>query len=422
MACFVAGTPYALLRWGQVGGGIARQWGNYDGGNGHYRGAWNVAGYSDFFLFDGLGVAGCLLTLAGLAILARRRPRTLAVWLGFALPSLLIHLSRATHFMQNMLPLIVACALPVGVAATELPALLARRAPRLQPILLAALLALLALPPLARSLAYVGRQNAGDSRVQLLAWIDAQVPPGARIAAELKPVPDPGEARWTDVPSLPAHDLQWYREQGYAYLVASSKRWGQLAPPAAYDPFLASQVAAFGPLERDEQLGPRLLVFATGLAATDATTPLPGDVRIGGARLAGVSIGDPSTDGSPPMLVPTRSFKPGGVLGLRTFWQVEQPFDQNYSIFVHLLDADGQRPTQRDAPPWQGRFPTSAWRPGSLVVDANDVYLPPGLPPGEYRVVVGMYEPVSGARPPVTLDGVPLPAGAIEVATISVAP
>ncbi len=422
VACFVAGTPYALLRWGQVGGGIARQWGNYGGENGHYRGAWNVAGYSEFFLFDGLGVAGCLLTLAGLAILARRRPRTLAVWLGFALPSLLIHLSRATHFMQNMLPLIVACALPVGVAATELPALLARRAPRLQPILLAALLALLALPPLARSLAYVGRQAAGDSRVQLLAWIDAQVPPGARIAAELKPVPDPGEARWTDVPSLPAHDLQWYREQGYAYLVASSKRWGQFAPPATYNPFLASQVAAFGPLQRDEQLGPRLLVFTTGLAASDATTPLPGDVRIGGARLAGVSIGDPSADGSPPMLVPTRSFKPGGVLGLRTFWQVEQPFDQNYSIFVHLLDADGQRPTQRDAPPWQGRFPTSAWRPGSLVVDANDVYLPPGLPPGEYRVVVGMYEPISGARPPVTLDGVPLPAGAIEVATISVVP
>ena len=422
VACFVAGTPYALLRWGQVGGGIARQWGNYGGENGHYRGAWNVAGYSEFFLFDGLGVAGCLLTLAGLAILARRRPRTLAVWLGFALPSLLIHLSRATHFMQNMLPLIVACALPVGVAATELPALLARRAPRFQPILLAALLALLVLPPLARSLAYVGRQAAGDSRVQLLAWIDAQVPPGARIAAELKPVPDPGEARWTDVPSLPAHDLQWYREQGYAYLVASSKRWGQLAPPATYNPFLASQVAAFGPLQRGEQLGPRLLVFATGLAASDATTPLPGDVRIGGARLAGVSIGDPSADGSPPMLVPTRLFKPGGVLGLRTFWQVEQPFDQNYSIFVHLLDADGQRPTQRDAPPWQGRFPTSAWRPGSLVVDANDIYLPPGLPPGEYRVVVGMYEPIGGARPPVTLDGAPLPAGSVEVATISVAP
>jgi hypothetical protein len=422
IACFVVGTPYALLSWGQVGGGIARQWTNYGGVNGHYRGAWNASGYGEFFLFDGLGLAGCLLTLAGLLLLGLRRPRILAVWLGFALPSLLVHLSRPTHFMQNMLPLIVACALPVGVAATELPALLARRAPRLQPLALAALLALVALPPLARSLAHVGRQAAGDSRVQLLAWIDANVPPGARIAGELKAVPGPGEARWTDLPSLLTYDLAWYRAQGYAYLVGSSKRWGQFAPPATYAPLLARQVAAFGPLERDDMLGPRIVVIDTGLVAADATTPIAGDLRIGGARLVGVTLGDPSAEGEPPMLVPTRMFKPGGVLGLRTFWQVETSFDRDFFIFVHLLDASGNRPTQRDAPPWQGRFPTTGWRVGSLVVDSNDVYLPPNLAPGEYRVVIGMYEPGSGARPPVTRDGVPLPDGQIEVGTITVAP
>lgn len=419
---FVAGTPYALLSWGQVGGGIARQWTNYGGANGHYRGAWNVGGYAEFFLLDGLGVAGSLLTIAGLAILARRRPAVLAVWFGFGLPSLLVHLSRPTHFMQNMLPLVVACALPVGVAATELPALLARRAPRLQPLLLAALVALVAVPPLARSLTYVGRQAAGDSRVQLLGWIDASVPPGARVAAELKPVPGPTEARWTDVPSLPAHDLAWYRAQGYAYLVGSSKRWGQLAPPERYAPLLERQVAAFGPLRRAEMLGPRLVVIDTGLTAADAQTPLPGEVLVGGARLAGVTIGDPSADGQPPMLVPTREFRAGGVLGLRTFWEVREPFGQDYFIFVHLVDAGGQRPTQRDAPPWQGRFPTSTWRPGTLVVDANDVYLPPGLAPGEYRVIVGMYDPATFARPPVTADGAPVPEGQVEVGAIRVVP
>lgn len=420
VACFVAGTPYALLAWGQVGGGIARQWTNYGGANGHYRGAWNVAGYADFFLFDGLGVAGVLLTAAGLAIIAWRRPRVLAVWLGFALPSLLVHLSRPTHFMQNMLPLVVACALPVGVAATELPALLARRSPRLRPALLALMLALVVAPPLARSAEHVARQAAGDSRLQLLAWIDANVPPGARIAGELKPVPGPTEARWTDVPSLPAHDLAWYREQGYAYLVGSSKRWGQFAPPEAYAPLLERQVAAFGPVRREDMLGPRLVVIDTGLAAADAGVPLAGEVQIGGARLAGVTIGDPSADGQPPMLVPAREFKAGGVLGLRTFWEVREPFAQDYFIFVHLLDASGQRPAQRDAPPWQGRFPTSTWRPGSLVVDANDVYLPPGLPAGEYRVVVGMYDPATWARPPATIDGAPLPDGQVEVGTITV--
>jgi hypothetical protein len=322
--------------------------------------------------------------------------------------------------MQNMLPLIVACALPVGVAVTELPALLARRAPRLRPMLLAALLALLALPPLAGSLAYVGRQAAGDSRVQLLAWLDAEVPPGARVAAELKAVPGPSEARWVDVPSLPAHDLAWYRAQGFAYLVGSSKRWGQLAPPASYGPLLEREVAAFGPLEREEMLGPRLVVIDTGLQANDAALSLDGDVRVGAARLAGVTLGDPSAGGEPPMLRPTREFRAGGVLGIRSFWEPREPFDRDYLIFVHLIDANGGRPTQRDAAPWQGRFPTSSWRPGSLVVDANDVYLPPGMPPGEYRVVMGMYDPATGARPPATRDGVPLPDGQVEVATIRV--
>jgi hypothetical protein len=422
MICFVAGTPYALLSWGQVGGGIARQWNNYGGANGHYRGAWNIAGYADFFLFDGLGVAGCLLTAAGVALLAWRRPRVLAVWLGFALPSLLIHLSRATHFMQNMLPLVIACALPVGVAVTELPGLLPRRLAMLAPVALALLLALMTTPPLMRSLDTVGRQAAGDGRLQLLAWLDSDVAPGARVAAELKPVPGPTEARWTDVPSLPAHDLAWYRAQGYAYLVASSKRWGQMEPPAAYEPLLVGQVAEFGPRLPDQMLGPRLLVIDTGLTADDAPDLLEAEVRVGPTRLSGVLVGDPSADGEPPMLAPTRELRAGGVLGLRTFWQVEAPFAQDYLIFVHVLDANGQRPTQRDAPPWQGRFPTSTWRSGSLVVDANDVYLPPGLAPGEYRVVVGMYDPVSGARAPLTIDGVPQPDGQVEVATITVIP
>ncbi len=423
MAGFVAGTPYVLLRWRQVSGGIVTQWGNYGGGNGHYRGAWNVAGYVEFFLGDGLGIPGCLLVAAGLAILAWRRPRVLAVWLGFALPSLLLHLSRPTHFMQNMLPLLVACALPAGVAVVELPGLLARRGAR--PGRAAALVVLtlaLALPLATRSLAYVGRQAAGDSRLQVLAWIEANVPPGVRIAAELKPVPSPTEARWTFVPSLVAHDLAWYRAQGYGYLIASSDRWGQFTPPPAYAALSDRVVAAFGPqLRREEMSGPRLLVIDTGLSAADVT-PLAPSVTIGGARLLGVAVGAPTGDGEPPALVPGTSFKPGDVLGLRSFWLVETPFTTDYAIFVHVIDAAGGRPTQRDAQPWQGRFPTSTWRPGAIVVDHNDVYLPPNLPPGEYRVVMGLYDPATGARSPVTADAIPVPAGAVEVARIRVVP
>ncbi len=455
VVCFVVGTPYSLLSFGEVSGGVLRQWGNYRGENGQYRGAWNIAGYVEFFTSEGLSPLLCVAVFVGLILLGRRRPRMLAVWLGFALPSLLIHLSRPTHFMQNMLPLLVACALPVGVAVVEAGRLVqgsknlyravtrgredaktrgcedARTRfgmnldTRYLPFLGAGVgviaATILLLPVALTSAAYVSRQAAGDSRVQLIAWIDQNVPPGTRIAAELKPVPGDTEQRWTDVPLMAAHDMAWYRAQGYAYLVLSAKRWGQPEPTPAYLPLISTGVLVeFGSARRDDMLGSRLLVVATGLASADVPHPIPGELRFGGARLLGLAIGDPSADGRPPMLVPDGTLRPGGVLGLRTFWQVDAPFADDLSIFVHLIDANGGVPTQRDAPPWQGRFPTSTWRAGTMVVDANDVYLPPGLAPGSYRVVLGMFNPATGARPAVTFNGAPVPSGEYEVATITV--
>ncbi|MEI6778063.1 MAG: glycosyltransferase family 39 protein [Chloroflexales bacterium] len=423
VACFVVGTPYALLSFGEVGGGVVRQWGNYSGENGQYRGAWNLGGYIEFFTSEGLSPLLCVAVFVGLILLGWRRPRVLAVWLGFALPSLLIHLSRPTHFMQNMLPLLVACALPVGVAVVEVGRLGARYRPSVGVGIGAIVATILLLPSTLTSAAYVGRQAVGDSRVQLVSWIDQNVPPGTRIAAELKPIPGDTEQRWTDVPSLAAHDMAWYRAQGYAYLVLSAKRWGQLEPTPAYAHLLsAGVVAEFGSSRRDDMLGPRLLVVATGLAPADVPRPIPGELRFGGARLLGLAVGVPSADGKPPMLVPDGTLRPGGVLGLRTFWQVDEPFADDFSLFVHLIDVNGGVPTQRDAPPWQGRFPTRTWRVGTMVVDANDVYLPPGLAPGTYRVVVGMFNPASGARPVVTFNDAPVPIGEYEVATITVVP
>jgi hypothetical protein len=423
VTCFVAGTPYALLSFGEVGGGVVRQWNNYGGENGQYRGAWNIGGYAEFFTTEGLSPLLCVAVLAGLILLGRRRLRVLAVWLGFALPSLLIHLSRPTHFMQNMLPLLVACALPVGVAIVEAGRIAARHSQAIGVAAIAVVAGTLLLPAAATSLTYVGRQAGGDTRVQLIDWIGQHVPPGTRIAAELKPVPGDTEQRWTDVPTMATHDLAWYRAQGYAYLVLSSKRWGQLEPPPSYDKLLSAGVTAeFGSDRRDDMLGSRLLVIATGLVPADVPRPVPGELRFGGVRLLGVAVGNPSADGAPPMLVPAGELRAGGVLGLRTFWQVDAPFPDDLYIFVHLIDANGGVPTQRDAPPWQGRFPTSSWRAGTMVVDANDVYLPPGLAPGTYRVVVGMFNPATNARPAVMFNGAPVPSGEYEVTTITVTP
>jgi hypothetical protein len=215
------------------------------------------------------------------------------------------------------------------------------------------------------------------------------------------------------------HDLAWYRRQGYAYLIASSDAWEQWAVPESYSRFAERPpLAEFGGASPRDMLGPRLVIYATGLAATDAPDRPPGDLRIGGARLAGTALGQLEPKTPQLGLRSTREFKPGDVLGLRTFWSVDQPFDQDFFIFVHLLDAAGNRVAQRDTPPWQGRFPTSSWHAGTLVVDINDVALPEGLAPGEYTIAIGMFDPVSGAHPPMSLDGQPL--DRVQVATIQV--
>jgi 4-amino-4-deoxy-L-arabinose transferase-like glycosyltransferase len=421
---FLVGTPYALLSWPEFFKGLTGQVAAYnDGSQGDIRGAWNVHGYLDFFWDTGLLAPGCIAALIGIGLLLwrddKRKPgaRTAGlVWLSFALPYLLLLLSQSTHFLRNFLPLFVLCMLPIGVACASLIDWIGQRAPRWRLLAAAAVLLALLLPPAAQTLAYAQRLGRGDTRVQLLEWLAANVPPGARIAAELKPLPGPLESPWVAVEALPEHDMDWYRRQGYAYLIGSSDAWRRWDLPDEYARLAGAPVAEFGGATPRDMFGPHLVVYATGLAPEDVPKRLSGDVRIGGARLLGSAIGasDAPDGADPPEL------QAGDTLSLRTFWQVEQPFTADYFIFVHVLNAAGQTVAQRDAPPWQGRFPTSSWRPGTLIVDLNDLRLPADLPPGDYSIIVGMFDPASGAHPPAAIDGRPAPGSATPIGSIRV--
>jgi 4-amino-4-deoxy-L-arabinose transferase-like glycosyltransferase len=419
---FVLGTPYALLSWREFVKGLVGQVAAYnDGSQGDIRGAWNLRGYVDFFWDAGLLAPGCIAVLLGLGLLLwreqRQKPgvRTAGLlWLSFVVPYLLLLLSQSTHFLRNFIPLFVLCMLPIGVAGAWLITWIGTRASRNPdgwrgwPLLaVVAVLLVLLLPSSAQTLAYTQRLGRGDTRVQMLDWLGAHVPPGVRIAAELKPLPGPLESPWVAVDALPEHDLAWYRRQGYAFLIGSSDQWRRWDVPDEYQRFAADRpVAEFGGGTPRDMFGPHLLIYATGLAAEDVPARLTSDVRIGGARLLGSAIG--TQDGSATAsAVPV--FKAGDTLSLRTFWQIEQPFAADYFIFVHVLNAAGQTVAQRDAPPWQGRFPTSSWRPGTLIVDLNDLPLPADLPAGDYTLVVGMFDPATGAHPPTQVDGRPAP-------------
>ena len=82
---------------------------------------------------------------------------------------------------------------------------------------------------------------------------------------------------------------------------------------------------------------------------------------------------------------------------------------QDYTVFVHLVSADGALLAQHDGPPNQGRYPTRWWLRGDVIVDAHPLPLAAPLPEAAY-LRVGMYDPVTLLRLPVhDATGVRLP-------------
>jgi hypothetical protein len=95
---------------------------------------------------------------------------------------------------------------------------------------------------------------------------------------------------------------------------------------------------------------------------------------------------------------------PGDALHLSLYWQADSPSDIPYTVFTHLFGPDGQLYGQWDNPPVRGSYPTNQWSPGESVVDPYEIPVSPDAPPGEYHLLVGLYDPVTGARLPVLDD------------------
>ncbi len=89
---------------------------------------------------------------------------------------------------------------------------------------------------------------------------------------------------------------------------------------------------------------------------------------------------------------------PDGTLALTLYWQALAEMDQAYTVFVHLIDAEGQIRAQCDQAPQAGAAPTTSWLPGEIVADSYTLDLPSDLEPGRYTLRVGLYDPITGAR------------------------
>jgi hypothetical protein len=89
---------------------------------------------------------------------------------------------------------------------------------------------------------------------------------------------------------------------------------------------------------------------------------------------------------------------PGETLNLVLYWQALRPMDLDYTIFIHLLDEQGQLLAQQDGPPVQGRAPTSLWYPGETIKDSHSLTLDLSTPVGKYTLSIGWYHWSTGER------------------------
>ncbi len=70
---------------------------------------------------------------------------------------------------------------------------------------------------------------------------------------------------------------------------------------------------------------------------------------------------------------------------------LDQP-ERSFTVFVHLLDADGRRVAGHDGGPAAGAAPTDAWTAGDTVRDRHGLLLPSHPAAGSYRLIAGMYD------------------------------
>ena len=100
--------------------------------------------------------------------------------------------------------------------------------------------------------------------------------------------------------------------------------------------------------------------------------------------------------------LPNDTFRPGQTLPLTLYWQGLTPIDEDYQIFVHMVDESGAQVAGFDKSPLDGWWPTSAWEPGQTFDDAYPLALPEDLPPGRYELRAGLYRLSDFYRLPLT--------------------
>jgi hypothetical protein len=388
----------------------------------HYRFDGHPGAESDqpaLFYWWALTREGTLLAwacLGGVALaFLRRKPADILV-LAVVVPAVLQLTGVKVVFFRNAMPLlpflcILAAALVVAIVnwlttakrdtavqserrEASAPVAFVRRLIGNRTALLLAVAALLMVEPLAQAIHDETLRSRPTTRILAGEWLEARTTDGERVWLEDNTLILSPRLRAVGGEPAVRHELAWYREQGIRFVVVHLDRDTGVAALNAF----GEPAVRF--LRSGERHGPELAIFDTGApdAAIEPRTPSGATLGAGAVVLDGYRH-------------PGR-VQAGTTLPLALFWRATRPLPLDYTVYVHLVDAAGSKVAQRDVPPLEGRRPTSAWQPGDLVRDDQDLFVPETVAPGTYRLLAGMYD--AATMTPIN-DAGPIDLGVITV-------
>ena len=162
------------------------------------------------------------------------------------------------------------------------------------------------------------------------------------------------------------------------------------SPCQLYSPDPATHAAALASVERLSAASQTWHSLALVPSSNEQISPLTLPVNLGDQlQFLGYELPNSHT--------PT----PSHTYTILTAWRVTAPPDGPRAIFIHLLTPGGQVAVQ-----WDGLdVPVEGWREGDTILQAISLDLPAGLPPGQYWLQTGVYNPATMERLAVLVDG-----------------
>ena len=99
-----------------------------------------------------------------------------------------------------------------------------------------------------------------------------------------------------------------------------------------------------------------------------------------------------------------QNLRPGEQVELLTYWRVRSRLDGQRKVFVHLLDAHSQVRGGHDGLD----VGSNSLQPGDVVVQLHRFSVAADAQPDEHQIEIGLYDPATGQRLNVLVNGVPV--------------